>query len=373
MSVPTATAAPAASAFTTTTADAAEQRSVFQAEYTAEEIASLKTEAAAGETDAQWKLGEAYNKGRGVPQSHAEAARYLAAATAQGHPEAQFLFSTLYSEQWTLEASHQYTEAKEILVHEALGDAQLLNELGCKFLASAKQSASILPSHSAISRRNAIRCFRTAAEKGNVWAALNMAELLLAGKDAEHGLPHSPEAAFQYLVQSASGGVARSQFLVGQFYYQGLGGVQKDRVKARMFFEQAAQQDHGEALLCLANCHRDGEGGLQKNHVKAFELYQRSAKAETLDAVNELGFCHRYGEGTPADPFAASAQWLLGARAFHVGCMREVALQYMRGEGVEKSLQEAIRWTSMAAEMGDQVAGENLNIMLQQQQAERAQ
>lgn len=54
----------------------------------AQDSATLQARAASGEAQAQYDLARFYERGQGVPQSDAEAVRWLMAAAAQDHPEA---------------------------------------------------------------------------------------------------------------------------------------------------------------------------------------------------------------------------------------------------------------------------------------------
>ena len=54
-----------------------------------EDLATTRQKAEQGNAEAQFNLGVAYFKGKGVPQDHAEAVRWCRLAAEQGHAEAQ--------------------------------------------------------------------------------------------------------------------------------------------------------------------------------------------------------------------------------------------------------------------------------------------
>ena len=65
-------------------------------EWTPETVAALKTQAEAGNAEAQYSLGMLHDEGEGVPQDYAEARRWLEKAALQGHAEAQCNLGILY-------------------------------------------------------------------------------------------------------------------------------------------------------------------------------------------------------------------------------------------------------------------------------------
>src|SRR5262245_55982400 len=62
----------------------------------AADVFALRKRASTGDSAAQFRLGEMYDSGRGVAQSHAEAVRWLRAAATQGHVEAQAKLGEMY-------------------------------------------------------------------------------------------------------------------------------------------------------------------------------------------------------------------------------------------------------------------------------------
>jgi TPR repeat protein len=82
-------------------------------------LATLRQAAQQGDAVAQDEMGVLYNKGQGVQQDYAEAARWYREAAEQGYPQAQVHLGMLYSdgrgvkrdyqqaEQWLLKAADQ--------------------------------------------------------------------------------------------------------------------------------------------------------------------------------------------------------------------------------------------------------------------------
>ena len=67
-----------------------------QADATPEWIEHDRKAAERGDLDAQYRLAGAYNYGKGVPEDHAEAAKWYHLAAEAGHARAQFKLGNLY-------------------------------------------------------------------------------------------------------------------------------------------------------------------------------------------------------------------------------------------------------------------------------------
>ena len=69
---------------------------VLSAPVDAQNIAALRAQAEQGDALAQYNLGLMYDSGEGVPQDHAEAARWFRLAAEQGHLGAQEFLGAKY-------------------------------------------------------------------------------------------------------------------------------------------------------------------------------------------------------------------------------------------------------------------------------------
>jgi TPR repeat protein len=70
------------------------------------DVLELRQRAEQGEADAQFRLGVMYERGRGVPQSHPEAARWYRLAAEQGYASAQSWLGFMYSSGLGVPQSH---------------------------------------------------------------------------------------------------------------------------------------------------------------------------------------------------------------------------------------------------------------------------
>ncbi|PLK46972.1 tetratricopeptide repeat protein [Uliginosibacterium sp. TH139] len=78
--------------------------------------------------------------------------------------------------------------------------------------------------------------------------------------------------------RAATKGDANANNFVGNLYYKGLYDYELDYAEARSHFELAAEEDHPEALIALAEMYRLGKG-VSKDPKAAFEYTKRSAEA----------------------------------------------------------------------------------------------
>ena len=63
---------------------------------TEQQIEEIKRKANAGDAEAQYNLGVAYQNGQGVPKNHIEAAKWFRKAAEQKHAKAQNLLGAMY-------------------------------------------------------------------------------------------------------------------------------------------------------------------------------------------------------------------------------------------------------------------------------------
>lgn len=155
----------------------------------AEDLRSLRTQAAQGDAGAQVKLGLLYDLGGGVPQDYGKARRWYERAADQSDAMAQ--------------------------VH--LGKLYLLGQGVPKDYVQARQ------------------WFEQAAAQGNAEAQTNLGALYEFGD----GVLQDYAMARQWLEKSAAQGEAMAQIRLGTLYLRGKG-VPKDDVRSYMWFNLAA-------------------------------------------------------------------------------------------------------------------------------------
>ncbi|WP_018936854.1 tetratricopeptide repeat protein [Thioalkalivibrio sp. ALJ24] len=153
--------------------------------------------------------------------------------------------------------------------------------------------------------------------------------------------------------RNAERGDRDAQFDVGMAHYTARGTEQDDAAAAE-WFERAAEQDHARAHYFLGFLHAAGRG-VPEDPEKADEHYLRAAELGDADAQ------YRVGRDALADDTAGAAEWIaraadqgLASAQYHYGYLLET------GQGVERSVDEAVEWYVRAAEQGNAQAQRGL-------------
>jgi TPR repeat protein len=141
------------------------------------------------------------------------------------------------------------------------------------------------------------------------------------------GVPHNPEKARHWYLQAANQGDPDAQTNLGVMYMDGEGGP-VDLETGIDWIKKAAAKGALRATGCLATAYDNGTG-VPKDSRKAFELYMQLAGRSEFD------------------PIIASAQY-------------NIAVAYLKGDGVEPDLSRAMNWWERAAQQGHAKARECL-------------
>ena len=96
--------------------------------------------------------------------------------------------------------------------------------------------------------------------------------------------------------------------------YHGAVGVERDMMKAVMYFEKAIELDDDLARSNLADIYRKGEYGVPKNAEKAFELY---TTCKLPYAYFRVGEAYEYGRGVVQNIEAAKRNYRIAYEAGH--------------------------------------------------------
>lgn len=142
-------------------------------------------------------------------------------------------------------------------------------------------------------------------------------------------------------LQSQQGGYAL--FCLGCFYSRGIA-VKSDPKKAVRAWRKAAATGCELSAQILGKCHMIGHGVHQMASSRGNQGY--------ADAQFDLGYHTMRGEGVAKDVDEALRLCRLAAEQGHTFAQCTIAEAYRDGEGVEKDLNEAARWYRKAADRG---------------------
>lgn len=127
-------------------------------------------------------------------------------------------------------------------------------------------------------------------------------------------------SAFQQYMQLADAGNAEAQYLVGLFYENGWGGIQKDNKASLYWLNKAANAGNIQAKSTLSRKYEEGEG-VKKNPRLAFKFLTEAAEGGSAIDQGRLGGIYAVGELVPRNTTAArywlekgAAQGDLGSR-----------------------------------------------------------
>ena len=237
----------------------------------------------------QFRLGEMYEKGRGVPQNYTQAAAWYRTAAEQGHADAQFQLCSAYSQgRGVPKDFRQYSFWLHKAIEHGHADAQCV--LGQDYALGLVATADAT---------QAVVWFRKAAEQGHVGAQCRLAEAYLTGQ----GVPQDYAQAATWYRKAAEHGAARAQLTLGRLYSLGRG-VPEDQTQALAWFRKAAEQGNADAQFELGNDYYL----IQVNYMEALTWYGRAAEQGHAGAQYFLGGMYANGAGVPQD-YAQALVW----------------------------------------------------------------
>ncbi|MCE1238080.1 MAG: caspase family protein [Hyphomicrobiales bacterium] len=135
---------------------------------------------------------------------------------------------------------------------------------------------------------------------------------------------------------------------VGYLLYRGFGGLQKDYVKARPWFEKAAMLGVPVAMTNLAFIHTHGIG-TPKDLDKATSWLRRAEAIGDPGAMVMLAWAHADGVGVPKDPAKGRALMTRAADLEDPEGLTGLGLFDQRGIGGPQDFDGARRWFEKAA------------------------
>lgn len=336
-----------------------------------------------GDAEAQYKLGKAYDAGRGVEQDYQNAAKwyqksaelgYLNAqynlavlyengdgvskdidkaffwfskAAEQGDPEAQCNIGTMYADGTGV--SRDLTSAIEWYSKAAMQNyAEAMNHLGAIYEKGDGIDVDML---------KAVEWYTKAAELGYAVAQSNLGMLYSLG----NGVPKDPAIAIAWLRKSADQGCPEGQLNLGLQYETGEG-VRRQLTTAFQLYKKAADQNLDIAQNNLAVLYENGRG-VQRDPVAAAEWYTKAAEQGNSDAQFNLGCLYEAGKGVKKDLSIAAKWYTRAAESGDLNAQCQLGFLYYEGRGVLKDIKTSAMWTKKAAEQGDANAQYNLGVL----------
>ena len=161
---------------------------------------------------------------------------------------------------------------------------------------------------------------------------------------------HSYSVAFEWFLKAAQSGYVDAQFQIARFYLCGLGMV-VNHEKAEEWFLKAAKQGHVIAQVELIELYY--KKGTEDGFKEAFYWATEAAKKKDSLAYYNLARFYENGQGGAAQSYKKALENYLNA--FYKGRkepLTSLGLAYLKGNGVLKDTEKAVRYWQYAADAG---------------------
>jgi uncharacterized protein len=318
---------------------------------------------------AQYRLGECYLLGRGVPVSIHEALRWLTQAAEAGETAAQTEIASLALLGLVDDNQIGLFDRVEAPLYEPDYDsAAYWSQMAATAGSAAAKAvlASILTSGPPDLRDVAtgIAFYRESAEAGWSRGQLGYAMTLLC-----EGTPGAVAEAHILLQAAAESNVAAAHFMLGVLAESGAAG-ETDLLAAVTAYRAGAELGHAPSQFRYGLALLFGRG----TEVDAFHAetwLRRAALAGEVQAAAAIGDLYSRDGDLPPNHAEAAIWFRRAAEGGHAGSARMLGRCYLRGAGVLKDIDEAARWLRLAIEGGDEAARDDMaNLALRRQVGE---
>jgi TPR repeat protein len=158
----------------------------------------------------------------------------------------------------------------------------------------------------------------------------------------------NPTTVFDYCSKAAQDGDAKSQYLLGNVYFGGVG-VSKDAKKGAALWIKAAEAGIAEAQHNVGRLYQKGIE-VDQSYTKAMEWYQKAAAQGDAYAMHNIGFFYEKGQGVPVDPRRAEDWYTRAAAKGLPNSQYNLAVMYYNGEALPQDKIRAYAWIYLAAE-----------------------
>jgi hypothetical protein len=128
-----------------------------------------------------------------------------------------------------------------------------------------------------------------------------------------YGIPIVTALSLEFARESAGKSSRYGQYVLGWWYWSGIGGVAQNRAQALVFYRLAAAQNLDEAQSYLGFLHYHGFGVAQ-DYAEALRLYQLAAAQGLPTAMSNVGRFHEFGRGVRKNK-AEAIRWYRRAQA----------------------------------------------------------
>ncbi|KAI8846529.1 hypothetical protein BC829DRAFT_398444 [Chytridium lagenaria] len=325
--------------------------------------------------DANYRLGNLFERGRGVNKDLEKAKRFYEVAFEMGDPDAGCALAGVLRElaKSGVKSAHEESRSspppEERWSDHAVGILERSATLG-----SIRSMFRLgIAMHDRKNHALAVDWFLRAAEEGDDGGAMfNLGTLSERGRGCRKSLSDAAKyyamAADHRFDVAAAGGLEHAMasvhavFNLGVFYEHGWG-VEKDLKKCVDMYKEAATYGHRRGQFNYGVW-------TPKNLEDAVKWFIKAGEQGHPDAQFNLGNSYKYGEGVEKDLKEAARWYQKASEQGHSKAQFNLALCYDEGEGIEKNPEEAARLYKLSAEAGNAISQFYYGTALEQGRAE---
>ncbi len=213
-------------------------------------------------------------------------------------------------------------------------------------------------------QRNATRYFEKAAKQEYAYAMNALGEFYYSGKG---GLEKDEVKAVEWYRKAANKNYALGMANLGVMYERGKGGLAQDETKAVEWYREAADNGNPLGMANLGYMYERGKGGLAQDETKAVEWYRKAADNGNARGMVNLGEMCRRGKGGLAQDETKAVEWYQKAadNGNALG-MANLGVMYEKGKGgIAQDEAKAVEWYRKAADNGNALGMNNLGVMFE--------
>ncbi len=242
----------------------------------------LQVAAAQNSSEAQYRIGLAYQHGEGVPQNHRKAVAWHRKAALQNHVLAMHNLGACYANGTGVKKDNR------IAVQWHLKSASLGDMFSQAWLGASYQFGIEIKKN----YKEAAKWYRMAAEQGDSYSQNNLGYLYWSGKgvakDYGEAIKWYRRAAKQEDVfrKDRNSAVDTAQCNLGVCYSKGQG-VKKSMENAVKWYRKAAEKGDDKAQYSLGRCYEKGEG-VKKDLAIATHWFIKAACQKHKEAAEKL-------------------------------------------------------------------------------------
>ncbi len=302
-----------------------------------EAIDIYKELANAGYPEAQYKYGTLYEEGKYLPKSEAEAVRWYAKSATGDCADGYNELGRCYYYGTGMKAI-DYKKAFECFKYAAYKDHPK-----AQFNLAVCFENGRGTTHSKVFQREAFNWYKESALNGYSKAQYHLAECY----KNQYGTNFYIDKAIHWYTRSAENGYVKAHNALGDIYYYGYGGTSKDLDTALSHYKIAAEGGIADSQYKLGNCYKEGKG-TEKNYKAAFDWYEKAAGQGKVLAQNALANCFEEGHGTNKNIEKALEWYEKAGEQENVDALLSIASIYIQGKEVEKDAAKATEYCEKA-------------------------